>query len=231
MTRTAVRRRLAPALALVVLAVAVGACGNDHDTPASRRAVYRNLARNVISPLYERLDEATDNLATATSTLCADPTTANAAATLTAWEDAWQAWNRTKAFRFGPLTDSRAVSDIGFMVDTDKIDEVVEGSEAAVGPPFTADSVGAAGADVRGLAAIEHVLFQRDPTEPDSCAYAAAAATLVAEKADVARAAWTEGTNGDPAFADLVAETRERGVRRLAGRPRRPRERHGHGAQ
>jgi len=98
------------------------------------------------------------------------------------------------------------VSDIGFMVDTDKIDEVVEGSEAAVGPPFTAESVGAAGADVRGLAAIEHVVFQRDPTEANNCAYAAAAATLVAEKAGEARAAWTEGTDGDPAYADLVAK-------------------------
>ncbi len=206
MTPAAVRRRLAAALALVVLAVAVGACGDDHDAPASRRVVYRNLAANVISPLYERLDEATADLATATSALCADPSAANVDAARTAWEHAWQAWNRTKAFRFGPLTDSRAVADIGFMVDGHKVDTVVDGSNAAVGPPFTADSVAATGADVRGLAAIEHVLFQRDPTEPDTCAYAAAAASLVAEKAAMARAAWTEGTNGDPAYADLVAK-------------------------
>ena len=49
------------------------------DTSASRRAVYRNLAANVISPLYERLDEATATSRRATSTLCADPTTANVA--------------------------------------------------------------------------------------------------------------------------------------------------------
>ena len=91
------------------------------------------------------------------------------------------------------------------MVDTAKIDAVLAGSEPGVGPPFTAESLGAAGADVRGLAAVEHLLFENDPTDPDTCAYAAAAAALVAEETRAARVAWTDGADGEPPFAELFA--------------------------
>ena len=182
------------------------ACGDDTDTSANRRDVYRNLARNVITPVYVELDRSTASLATAMETLCSDPTAANVDDARDAWVDAWKAWNRTKAFRFGPLTTSRAVSDIGFMVDTDKLEAVVDGNEPTVPPPFSADSVGAAGADVRGLGAVEHLIFERDPTEADPCAYAAAAATLVAEKSAAASAAWTRGAKGDPPYAALMSD-------------------------
>ena len=125
-----------------------------------------------------------------------------------AWVDAWRAWNRTKAFRFGPLTDSRAVSDIGFMVDTEKIDAVIDGSEAARCPAVHRGvASGAAGADVRGLAAVEHVLFQRDPTEPDPCSYAAAAAALVADETAARRTRrGPTGRAAIPPFADACRD-------------------------
>ena len=93
------------------------------------------------------------------------------------------------------------------MVDTDKIEEVVEGSEAAVGPPFTADSVGAAGADVRGLAAVEHVAVPARPHRARHLARTRRRRRRSSPRRPAeARAAWTEGTNGDPAYADLVAK-------------------------
>ena len=59
---------------------------------------------------------------------------------------------------------------------------------------------------MRGLAAVEHVLFQRDATQPDPCSYGAAAAALVADETAAAHAAWTEGTSDEPAFAERMSD-------------------------
>jgi predicted lipoprotein len=198
-------RRGAAALLMAMLAVtALTACGNDKDSNATRADVLRSLSTTVITPAYVQLDRATAGLASATTHLCKVPDQTQLRAARTAWDSAWSAWNRTRAFRFGPLTETRANADIAFMIDPRKIDKLL--TESKAGPALTASSLGEKGADVRGLAAGEHLLFERDSLDPTTCAYAADAAELVAAAAHDVRLAWTDGTGGDPAFRDQLAK-------------------------
>jgi uncharacterized protein len=198
--------RVFVALVLCIGVFGVTACSSDEtDATANRAEVLRNLSKRVITPVYVELDEATAHLAETTTALCASPDPARLTAAQRAWDDAWQAWNRTRAFRFGPMTDDRTGSDITFMVDTDKIDNVVSNRDPAAPLP-TVETVRFAGADTRGLSAVQYLLFDADATAPRACAYAAAAATLAAEASHTTRLVWTDETEGEPPFGRQLAE-------------------------
>ena len=200
---------MALGLFLACLVVVAAACGNNNDVSANRSDVFTNLSRNVIVPGYESLESTTAALTTAVKTQCASPSEANLEAAREAWTEAWTAWNLTRAFRFGPLTDMRVGGNVSFMIDPAKVDAIVAGSDPTIGPPFTATSLANAGSDTRGLGAVEHLLFAAPALSPSGCAYAAAAAELAASNARDIRAAWTEGVDGDPPYADQLAKPGE----------------------
>ncbi len=197
----------AVAIALMVCAALVGiaACSSDDtDASADRADVLENLSTNVITPVYVELDRATAQLADATTALCAAPDAARLEAAQRAWDDAWRAWNRTRAFRFGPMTDDRTGSDITFMIDPEKIENVISATDPNTPLP-TAETLRFAGSDTRGLTAVQYLLFDADATAPRACAYAASAAALSAEAAHATRLAWTDGTGDDPPFRRQLA--------------------------
>jgi predicted lipoprotein len=197
------------ALAAVALLLGVSACGNDTDANAAREDVLRNLSHQVITPTYVQLARSVDELDAAVAELCDAPSAQARRASQGAWTDAWSAWNRTRAFRFGPLTLNRETADIAFMADPDKIDDLVT---SAHNTPVTVDSLGEEGADVRGLGAVEHLLFTRDPLDPEVCAYASAAAGLAARSAAAVGREWTDGDDrGGRPFRDQLAEPGEGG--------------------
>jgi uncharacterized protein len=185
----------------VVFAIVVVASSSSFAAEADRTDVYADLARKVAVPEYESLAATTTALQQAMTTLCAVNTQPNLEAARAAWLDAWQAWNRTRVFRFGP---EFVVSHITFPVDPAKIDSLAAGSQPTLGPPFTADSLLQTGADVRGLEAIEYVLFTGTVT-PATCSLASASADLAASTAAGVRQAWTEGTGGARPFAEQLA--------------------------
>lgn len=199
-------RRAGVALALCVGVVAVtAACSSDDtDATAIRAEVLENLSADVIAPVYVELDRAAEQLADATTALCAAPDATRLDAAQRAWDDAWQAWNRTRAFRFGPMTDDRAGSDITFMIDPEKIDDVISDTNPNAPLP-TPEALRSAGSDTRGLSAVQYLLYEADATAPRACAYAASAAALSAEAARTTRLAWTDGTDGDPPFRRQLA--------------------------
>jgi predicted lipoprotein len=133
--------------------------------------------------------------------LCASNSPANLDAARAAWLDAWESWNRTRVFRFGPQF---VVSHIAFPIDSAKIESLAAGAQPAIGPPFTPDSLLQTGADVRGLEAIEYVLFTGTLT-PATCSLASASAQLVASTAANVAQAWTTGTGGTAPFAQQLA--------------------------
>jgi predicted lipoprotein len=194
------------ALLAIASLIAFSAC-NDNDANAAREDVLRNLSYEVITPAYVQLGRSTEQLEQATQELCDAPSPEARRAAQDAWEQAWSAWNRTRAFRFGPIVEADAAADIAFMVDTEKVDELLE----TPGEPLTADALSDKGADVRGLGAIEHLLFTRDPLDPATCAYAAAATELVGNSAHDVAVAWTEPGADVPAFSDQLAEPGEGG--------------------
>ena len=56
---------------------------------------------------------------------------------------------------------------------------------------------------------MEHLLFARDPLEPNVCAYATAAAALTAKSAHDVGAAWTNGQDDDRALPRPAGAARE----------------------
>jgi predicted lipoprotein len=198
-------RAVAVALTACMCILGVVACSSDDtDATANRVEVLRNLSTRVVAPTYVTLDRTTARLADATAALCAAPDPGHLQAAQRAWDDAWQAWNRTRAFRFGPMTDDRTGSDITFMVDSEKIDNVLSSSDPTAPVPTT-ETLRFAGSDTRGLQAVQYLLFDRDATETRACAYAASAAALTAEAAHTTRLAWTDGADGDAPFGRQLA--------------------------
>jgi predicted lipoprotein len=198
-----VRRALLPALvAIVVGASCVLVATRDQRAGAAGNDVYPHLARNVAAPGYERLAETTAELSDSVAALCASPGSENLAAAQEAWAGAWRAWNRLPVFRFGPGFNA---SRLSFPADPTKIDLVSAGGVPMVGPPFTLESVGLTGADIRGLEAVEYLLFGPDPT-PNECAYALAAAQIVAGHGRDLELGWNHGRAGQPAIVGELAD-------------------------
>ncbi len=182
-----------------------GQGGNDETTAADRSEVVVAAVDDVIVPGYEALAARTAELVTATETLCGAPDEQRFTDARDAWSAAQSAWARTAAYRFGPIKDLRLLARIAYAVDTDKIARfAAESSE-----PLTADELHGKGADLRGLNAVQYLLFT--PTtvaelSPRACSYAAAAATLSAAAADETRAAWVDGVDGEPPAAVQMKE-------------------------
>jgi predicted lipoprotein len=185
----------------VALATVALGSPNGYAADSTRTDVYANLGRRVAVPAYDDLVTATTALQQAMTTLCASNTPQNLDAARAAWLDAWEAWNRTRVFRFGP---EFVVSHITFPVDPEKIEALAAGSQPAIWPSFTSDSLLQTGADVRGLESIEYVLFTGTVT-PATCSLASAAAQLAASTAAEILQAWTKGTDDAPSFTKQLA--------------------------
>lgn len=146
------------------------------------------LTSGVIVPAFENLESSVGELATSVDALCVAP--ADQAA-LVAARDAWRAarvsWMTTRAFRFGPVMDLRAMSKIDFPVDPEKVSALVTGTD-----PLDAASLNGLGADQRGLGAVELLLFIDDDITPRECEMAASAISLISEMASEVAVAWRD---------------------------------------
>lgn len=179
--------------------------GNDETTAVDRSEVVAAAVDDVIVPGYEALAARTAELVTATETLCGAPDEQKFTDARDAWSAAQSAWARTAAYRFGPIKDLRLLARIAYAVDTDKVARFAAESTESL----TADELHGKGADLRGLNAVQYLLFT--PTtvaelSPRACSYAAAAATLSAAAADEVRVAWVDGVDGEAPAADQMKE-------------------------
>ena len=194
---------LSAAAALVALP-ACSSSGGEAAPALSREAVASGLTVEVIVPGYEELATGTDALVTAIGGACSGataPDETKRAAAQDAWRAAQDAWLSTRAFRFGPTKQLRAMSKIAYPVDTEKLAELVGGSE-----PLDVDALRETGADQRGLAAVEWVLFGAEPLDARRCELATSASVLVAEEADLVVEGWKAEAAVDPneRIADAV---------------------------
>jgi predicted lipoprotein len=189
-----------------LLAVLGCSAGDDDATSTSvavpdRTEVVAAMAGDVIVPGQERLVEATTELADTTESLCAEPTPELLDASRESWGEAQDAWASTAAYRLGPIRPLRLTADIEYPVDVEKVDELL----AAGTGPITSAELDELGADLRGLNAVQELLFRpADVTALDAraCSYAAAAAELSAAGAGRLRDAWTVGVDGEPPYVE-----------------------------
>jgi predicted lipoprotein len=167
----------------------------------SRDSVVSAVTADVIVPAYAQLAASLNELQRSLEGLCASPDDASKLdAAQLAWRAASADWSRTRAFRFGPAMDLRAMSKIKFPVDADKIDKLIT-SDA----PVDSASVAALGADQRGLSGIELVLFGDQAVSTRRCQYAVSAAGPGVAAADAVVEQWrTDPPTDTKQFIDDV---------------------------
>lgn len=153
-------------------ALAVG-CAGDPTPEASesptataeavdRGALLAAAAEVAIYPDYQATDAQLDALITALDALAASPEEGTLSDARGAWRAVREPWSRGAAHHFGPSRDLRTTSAVDWWpVDTEKIDALIAGDG-----PVDVDAVAALGADVRGLMAMEYLLFDRPEATP-----------------------------------------------------------------
>ena len=180
-----------------------GGGGDEVDTGALLAAV----ADEVIVPAYADLDAAFDELTASLDQLCTSPDAAALDAARDAWRDVATAWEHTRAGGVGPAMERRLAASIGFVGRAGAVDELLAGDD-----PVDVEALRAAGAAVKGIAAIEVALFGEGsdelatPAGARRCTYLQSVTELGAEAAHEVLSDWeegyrdefVEGMDGDP---------------------------------
>jgi predicted lipoprotein len=144
----------AGAVRLGLLADAVLASGCT-SKPRTRQDVLRSLVLEVVLPSTQAVVQTSNVLGRALAALQANPNDETLNTSRSAWSDAVVAWKRARCFRNGPIVETNALLRATFWpVRAPALDSTLK-SDAAL----NADFVGELGADVRGLYALERLLF------------------------------------------------------------------------
>jgi len=194
---------------LLPAALLLGACSGateDQSAPLNRGEVVVKIAEDTIVPSYQRLVDATDTLAIDVSELCSAPNQTSLETARSSWSAAQSAWMLTSAVRIGPQRSPQSAA-VEYPIDASKIDIIADDVEGAA---ITAAAVVELGSDVRGLDAIEYLLFTPpgvDEMGARRCEYAASAARVTADGAAALLAAWVDGTDGEASFLEQISNT------------------------
>ncbi|HTO01800.1 MAG TPA: imelysin family protein [Microthrixaceae bacterium] len=183
--------------------------GGSAASSPSRADALTQITDEVILPGLQASVDTTATLHTAVKDLCATPSDTTLDAARGAWGKAQGAWMATAAYRIGPIGELRSKAKIGYPISTEKLEKHLakDASEVGLG------NIDELGADLRGLGAIEYILFTPQSLSslaPQRCAFAEAAAASVNNGATELSQAWTDGyarefkSSGQSGIDDLV---------------------------
>lgn len=189
-------RRLPTALLLLALC-ACGGGGTPAPHAGPRRIMLHDVGQNVIVPSYEALVAAADAQVAALQALEAQPDAAALAAAQGAWRRTRSAWKQTEAFAFGPAATLRSAAKIDWSpIRADRIESAIRGSSG-----FDSATIEDLGANVKGLLALEYLLFDADGDDAEVLAalsgsagrraYARALGENLRDQAALLRDAWS----------------------------------------
>ncbi|MCU1361602.1 MAG: Peptidase Imelysin, partial [Ilumatobacteraceae bacterium] len=176
-----------------------------------RSEVVGSLADDVAVPAFTELAQLAGALHASTEALCTEPTPAAVDATRTALAEARASWRRSEAVWVGPVMDRRSWSLIDWPVVPNEIEAML--ADATIGPldaTYLSKSIGAA---LRGLGAIEYIVFGGgDDTpaalaDPRRCQYLDGLTQVVADEADALLTLWTTGDGTTGPYRDELAGT------------------------
>jgi predicted lipoprotein len=215
--RLSTRRSTRLALAVVVCSVPLLglACGDDEG--ADRDEVVGAMADQVAVPMFEQFSDLALELQSSTTQLCAAPTQAAVVDARTVLADTRAAWRRSEAVWVGPVMDRRSWSVVDWPVAPDDIEALL--ADDTLGPldaEFLATRIGA---PLRGLGAIEYILYESGSdtatalADERRCQYLDGLAQVVSNEADAVLSLWTDGdqANGDAVpYRDEFAGTTDR---------------------
>jgi uncharacterized protein len=206
-------QRLVPCLVAAIAALGCSG-GTGFVYEPARAELLRETVDVVIVPGYRAAADAATTLVTRTTELCdGTPDAAGVEAARTAWRGLFLAWERTSAFRFGPVQTLNIGDEIAFhptrpTVIEDNVAQTVPVDDAWI------ETLGAAGL---GIFALEYLLHEPADTaavasaleaSPRRCEYLMAAARDTARLATEAHDAWvpygealaTAATEGNTTF-------------------------------
>ncbi|MFT3926342.1 MAG: imelysin family protein [Myxococcales bacterium] len=215
MHRRAFLRQLAASSAALYGATLWSACSH----PPSRKEVLAALVQDVVVPDVRALAKESQALEVSATAFARAPSQAGLDALQAQWKRCLLAWKKGFAFRAGPIVESNALLRTMFWpVRSREIDSLIGGAQA-----ITDSFVEQLGVDLKGLFALEHLLF--DPPQAGqgplerfmgsggarASEYAVALAKNVNAYADDMQAALGDGA----AFARSFSESTEQNLNSL----------------
>lgn len=195
------------------------ACG----APPKREEVLEHLVLDVAVPETRETLKVSEQLDKAVSGLAATPTLASLGFARAAFEQALLAWKRVQCFKNGPLVETNALVRATFWPPRPQaIEALLNGAQ-----PIDRERIDALGVDVKGLYALEYVLFPAGLAEDAALAllssepgqrrlhYAAAVATSIANYIRTAVARLGNGSGFAQRFAQTVRQSLSKVVMQL----------------
>ena len=210
-------RRIAALVLSLTLTLATawscgGGGGGDTLHAGPRRAMLGDLANVVIVPTYDSLVADAQGLVVAAAQFEASPDAAALTSVQSAWRRTRAAWKQSQAFAIGPADTMRTAAKIDWTpVRSDRIEQEISGTHELTGA-----YVGSLGANLKGLLAIEYVIFDADggasaslralSADPRRRAFVRAVAENIRDESIVLRDAWA------PDAGDFAAELANAGA-------------------
>lgn len=202
--------KLMPRFWLLVFAFFLGSCESSHKTARgnldARHGVLAALAKGVYVPSIRAFHDKTSALQAAVQSQCSQPTNDNLKKSRLAWREARNAWARLDVARFGPMMKLRSKYAVDYWpTSPTKIEAIVEGSEN-----IDVTLMSKVGSDVKGLPAIEWLLYQDGGTmataataftEARRCDLLSRLAAALDEAARDVDSAWNEEAGYASAFS------------------------------
>lgn len=189
---------------MALLATLIIGCGSD--TP-DESAVVASLTDSIVVPGYVATADASSELRQALESLCIQPSDDTLTNAQQAWRDARAPWKRTEATWFGPVMDRRSVGLVDWPeIEPDRIEAMLADNPVA----SEADARDRLASTQRGFGAVEYLLFDPDALDLLSdrssgrCDFLVALGQVIASEADAILTAWTQETDGFPAYGDYL---------------------------
>ena len=137
--------------------LALSACLTSVSENNLPQEILSSLSAEIILPRFERFTQTSEQLALSSTELCESPSRANLDATQAAWRETRVSWRALEPFYFGP---HKAFPDrIGKVIDFWPVREASIETLVTSDDAVTPESFQIKGALLRGVAAVEYLLF------------------------------------------------------------------------
>ncbi|MBV6652302.1 MAG: imelysin family protein [Mameliella sp.] len=143
-------------------AMLISSCDTEEDDDMEqgfdRREMLLNYSSNIILPAFEALQNSTQALDNAITVFADEPTASGLTTARTAWLSAYEVWQRSNAFNFGPAGEAGLrkglIEEIGtWPVAVDKVEAAITAAD---------HSLSGFDRDARGFLALEYLLFRAE---------------------------------------------------------------------
>ncbi len=197
-------------LSLLLLTLVAGCGGDDASTTetsfedhAQARAIVEDFSQKVVVPTYALLAERLGALHQAAEALQGDASAANLDAARAAWVAARSPWEQSEGFLFGPV-DARGYDPA---LDSWPVNRVDLDAVLLSGDDLNAAYMTSLDATLKGFHTAEYLLFDETVSGDlgdRELMYLVATTAEMAGAGDELHRAWTEGLDGEPAYAGVL---------------------------